>query len=96
MNFIYKSHSIENGAEYVPVLDENNAPILDNDGKPILKLIVTVMIETQIAGFPYEGKFTQHDGNVKLELDGTLPANTLQQQLPILIQNWIINKYPNI
>lgn len=67
----------------------NGARFINSD------LIISLLIITQCDDIPYSTKFLQYD-NVDLTLDPSLSPTDLLTQLPILIQNWVNNKYPNI
>lgn len=94
MKAIYYKH-IVNNTGFVTSVDSEGQTLLDVLGNKIEKLICNLQIVTQIDGCPYPGKFLQYD-QVELELNPELPANTLNDQLPVLIQNWITQQYPDI
>ena len=57
--------------------------------------IVTCHITSVIEDFPYEGKFEQIDYGVKLEFSSSLTAQQINNELPIVAQQWINTQYPN-
>lgn len=58
------------------------------------QLIVSLMVITTCSDIPYLDKFLQYD-NIDLELDPNTTPVELILQLPILVNNWVSQNYPN-
>lgn len=90
MNFILANLSIVEGARFYTFTEE-----VDGQQVETKKLLIKVHISSMIEGFPYSGKFQQHDYNVMLELPADKTALELQELLPQLAQLYINQQYPN-